>query len=77
MDSELCGERMAVARKRVQDAEREIIQELKEMSTAESTRGTTRKLDTTYKEMLNTIRDSLSNLATSDDEQYGDEGEEE
>jgi len=37
----------AVARKRIQDAETEIMQELKDMTTAESLGATTRKPETT------------------------------
>jgi len=57
-----------VARKQVQDAETAIMQELKDMTTAESADGTTRIPETTCEEMWNTIRDSLSDLATSNDE---------
>jgi hypothetical protein len=67
----------AVARKRVQDAETAILQELKDMTTAESAGGTTRKPETKFEEMLNATGDSLSNLATSDDEQDGEDQEDE
>jgi hypothetical protein len=41
-----------LARKRVQDAETAIMQEQKDMTTAESTGGTTRKPETMFEEML-------------------------
>jgi hypothetical protein len=56
----------AVARKRVQDAETAIIED---MTTAETECATTGKPKTTFEEMLNAIRDSLSDLGSSDDEQ--------
>jgi len=59
----------AVARYQVQDAETVIMQELKDMTTAENAVATTRKPDTMFEEMLNAIRDSLSDLASSNDEQ--------
>jgi hypothetical protein len=58
-----------VARQRVQDAETVMMQELNDMTTTESTGRTTRKPEITFVEMLNAIRDSLSDLATSDNEQ--------
>jgi len=45
------------------------------MTTAESTGATTRKHETTFEEMLNAIGDSLSNLASSEDEQDGEDEE--
>ena len=68
---------IAVARKRVQDAETAVMQELKDMTTAESAGGTTRKPETTFEEMLNAIGDSLSDLATSDNQQDGEDEEDE
>jgi hypothetical protein len=65
----------AVARTRIQDAERPIMHEPKDMTTADSTRVTTRKPETTFEEMLNTMRDSLSDLVASDDEQDGEDKE--
>jgi hypothetical protein len=62
-----------MARKRDQDAETSIMQELKDMTTAETAGGTTRKPETTFEQMLNAIRDSLSNLTTSDDEEDGED----
>jgi len=68
----------AVARKRVQDAETAIMQELKDMTSAESMGATTRKPETTFEEIMNAIRDSLSNLASSDNGQDGeDKGDDE
>jgi len=65
----------AVARKRVQDAETTIMQELKDMTTAESAGGTTRMPETTFEEMMNAIGDNPSDLATSDDEQDSEDEE--
>jgi len=62
----------AVARKRVQDAEAAIMQEHDDMSTAENAGATTSKSKKTFEEMLNAIGVSLSDLATSDDEQDGE-----
>jgi hypothetical protein len=59
----------AVARKRVEDAETAIMQELQDMTTA------TGKPEMMFKEMLNAIGDSLSDLASSDDEQDGEDEE--
>ena len=68
----------AVAKKRVQDAETAIIQELHDMTTAENTGATTRKPNTMFKEIQKPIGDSLSDLASSDDEQsVEDEGDDE
>jgi len=62
------------ARMRVEDAERAIKQEQKGMRNAEKAGLTTTKPETTFEEMLNAIRDSMSNLSTSDD---GEDGEHE
>jgi len=62
----------AVARKRVQDAETAIMQD---MTTAENWGATTGKPETTFEEMLNAIGDNLSDLASSDDEQDGEDEE--
>jgi len=62
----------AVARKRVQDAETAL---MRDMTTAENECATTGKPETTFGEMFNAIGDSLSNFASSDDEQ--DEEDEE
>jgi hypothetical protein len=65
----------AVASKRVQDAETAIVQEMKDMTNAASVEATTRKSETTFDEMLNTIGDSQRDPASSDDEQHGDDVE--
>jgi len=59
----------AFAKKQVQDAERVIVQEQKDMTTDESAGATTTNQETMYEEMLNAIGDSLSDLECSDDEQ--------
>jgi hypothetical protein len=59
----------AVGRKRVQDAETAMMQELKDITTA------TGKPETTFEEMLNAIRGSMSNLVSSDNEQVGEDEE--
>jgi hypothetical protein len=66
-----------VARKPVPDAVTAILEELKDMTTAESAVGTTRKPETIFEEILNAIADSLSNFATSDDEQDGEDEDDE
>jgi len=60
---------------RVQDAETAMMQEQKDMTTAESAEGTTRKPKIKYEEMLNAIGDSLSDLSTSYDEENGEDKE--
>jgi len=60
-----------VAWKQVDDAETAIKQEQKVMSNAEKAGLTTRKPDKTFDKVLNAIRDSLSVLASSDDEEDG------
>ena len=70
------GEReTAVERKGVQDAETGIVHKLQHMSTAENAEATTSMLDTTFEEMLNATGDSLSNLASSDIQQSGEDEE--
>jgi len=59
----------AVARQRVQDVEAAIMQELKDMTMAETAGETTRKPEMKFEQMLNSIWDSLSDPASSDDEQ--------
>jgi len=61
----------AVARKLVQDTETAIMHH---MTTAANQGATTRKPKAKFEEMLNAIRDSLSNLASSDDDQDGEDG---
>jgi hypothetical protein len=56
----------AVTRKRVQDAETAI---RLDMTTPENGCATTGKPEYTFAEMLNAIGESLSDLASSDDEQ--------
>jgi len=65
-----------VARKRVEDAETAIKHRQEDMSNVEKAGLTTREPEKTFEEMLNAIGDSLSNLASSDDEKdAGDEEE--
>jgi hypothetical protein len=47
------------------------------MTTAESAGGTSRKPETTFDEMLNTVEDSLSDLLTFEDEQDREDEEDE
>jgi len=69
------GEReTAGARKRVEDAEVAVQQEEDDMMHPELAGLTSRKPKTTFEEMLVAIRDSLSDLASSDD---GEDGEDE
>jgi len=65
----------AVAGKRVQDAETAIMQELNDMTTAEHVGTTTGRPETLFEELLNTIGESLSNLASSDAEQNDEDKE--
>ena len=58
----------AVARKRVEDAETAIKQKQEDMSNVENAGLTTREPEKTLGEMLNAIGDSLSDLASSDNE---------
>jgi hypothetical protein len=62
----------AVARKKVQDVETAMMQD---MTTAEKRGTTTRKPETTIEEMLNAIRQCLSNHSRSDDEKDGEDEE--
>ena len=59
----------AVARKRVQYAETAMMQKLNDMTNGENVGGTTGKPEKTFEEMLNAIGHSLSDLASSDEEQ--------
>ena len=61
-----------VARKRDQDAETPIMQEQDHMKNVEMARSTTPKPETTFEEMLNAMGDSLSDLASSEDEEDGE-----
>jgi len=56
-----------VVTKQVEDAETAIKQEKEDMRNAERVGLTTTKTKSTFEGMLNTIGDSLSNLASSDD----------
>ena len=68
----------AVASQPVQDAEAAIMQDLKDMTTSERMGATTRTPETTFEDMLNAILNSLSDLASSDNEQDAeDEGDDE
>ena len=60
-----------VARKRVHDAETAIIQDINDMSTAENVGATTRTPKLMFGEILNAVRDSLSDLSSSEDEEDG------
>jgi len=59
----------AVGRQRVPDAEAAIMHDVSDMTTAERMGATTRKPETRFEEMLNAIADSLSDLASPDNEQ--------
>jgi hypothetical protein len=48
---------------------------LQDVTTAANGGATTGKPETTFEEMLNAIRDSLSDLASTDDEQDGEDEE--
>jgi len=65
-----------VARQSVEDAETAIKQEQEDMWNAQKAGLTTRKPKNTFDEMLSAMRDSLSDVACSDDEEYGDDEEE-
>jgi len=52
-----------------------IMQELNDMTTAETVGATTRKSGTTFEEIVNAIGGSLSDLASSDDEEDGEDDE--
>ena len=64
---------IAVARKRVQDAKTAIMQEQQHMRNVEKGRCTTTKPETTFEEILNVIRDSVSHLGSSEDEEDGED----
>jgi len=63
----------AVARKRVQDADTAIMQEQEDISTVQNAGATTRKPKKPVKQMLNAVGESLSDLASSDDDQDGED----
>jgi len=62
-----------VARKWVQDAETTMMQEQEHMENVEKGRSTTTKPEITFEEMLNAIRDSRSDLASSEDVEDGED----
>jgi len=66
----------AVARKPVGDAVAAIEQEQDDMRTANKAGLTTTMPETTFEEMLNAIRDSVSDLASSDNEEVVEDEDE-
>ena len=69
----------AVARKQVRDADTAIMQEWDQIRNVEKARSTTTKPETTFEALLNAIGDSLSDLASSEDEvdlEHDDDDEE-
>jgi len=63
----------AVARKQVEDAETAIEQKQDDMRNAENAGLTASKPETTFKQMMNAIGDSLSDLACCDHWEDGDD----
>jgi hypothetical protein len=61
----------AVARMRVQDTEKAMMQEQELMGNVEKGRYTTIKHGISFEEMLNAVGDSLSDLANSENEEEG------
>jgi len=59
----------AMPRKRVEDAETAIPQNQEDVSNVVQAGLTTRKPEKTFEDMLNAIRDSRSDLASSDDKE--------
>jgi len=70
MDREIAG-----ARKRDGDAETALMQEQGDMRNAENVQSTTSMPENILEEMLNTVRDSLSDVASSDDKEAGEDEE--
>jgi len=66
----------AVVRKRVENAETAIKQNQEDMSNVEKAGLTTREREETFEEMLNAIGNSLSDLASSNDEEDVEDEEE-
>ena len=66
-----------VARKRVQDAETVIMQEQENMRNVANTQSTITKSETTFEEMLNAMGDTLSDLASSDNQEEGEDKDDE
>jgi hypothetical protein len=67
----------AGARKHVEDAEAAVQQEQDDTRKAENAGLTNRKPEKTFQEMMVAIRDSLSDLASSDNGEDGEEEDEE
>jgi len=65
------------ARKRVEDAEAVVQQEQQDMKHAEIAGVMNRVLEKTFEEVMAAVRDSLSDLATSDDGEDGEDEKEE
>jgi len=65
----------AVARQWVEEAETASKQEQEDMRSAEKVELNTRKSETTYKVMLNTISNGLRDLGSSTNQQDGDDKE--
>jgi len=65
----------AVARKRVQDAQTAMMQQKEHMVNVEKGRSITTKPEIRFDEMLNAIGDSLSDLASSEDEEDGEDND--
>ena len=63
----------AVARKRFQNAVTATMQEQEHMEYVEKGRSTTTKPEISFAEMFNAIGDSLTDLASSEDEQDGED----
>ena len=67
----------AVAREWIQDAETAIMEEQENMRNVKYIRSTTTKTETTFEEMLNAVGDSLSDLASADVEEDGEDEDDE
>ena len=67
----------AGAQKRVEDAEAAVQQEQDNMTHAEIVGLTSKEPKKTFEEMLVAIRDSLSDLASTDDGEYGEDEDDE
>jgi len=66
----------AVATKQVQDAEKAVMHVQEHMRNVETARSTITKHETTFEEILNVIRDSLSDLRSSEDKEDGEDEDE-
>jgi hypothetical protein len=62
---------------RVEDTDTAVMEEQDDMNNAEKEWSTPRKSENTFKEILKAIEDSLSDLASSDDEEDGKDKEDE